>query len=75
MSLCYRVVYLVPGPEGVESRIVQLVYPFAKPVVLTYVRPGQIFWDGRETHGGWYHARAVLKRVLERAGLPARAPT
>jgi hypothetical protein len=71
----YRVVYLVPGPEGVESRIVQLVYPFAKPVVLTYVRPGQIFWDGRKTHGGWYQARAVLKRVLVRAGLPARAPT
>jgi hypothetical protein len=38
------------------------------------MKPGQKFWDGRKTHGGWYRASAALKRVLMRAGLPAKAP-
>src|ERR671939_331888 len=32
----YRVTYVVPGPNGSRSRVVQDVYPFAKPVPLTY---------------------------------------
>jgi hypothetical protein len=69
----YRVVYLVPGPNNGQSRVVQLVYPYAKPVAVTYMKPGQQFWEVERTHGGWYRASAGLKRILLRAGLPARA--
>jgi hypothetical protein len=71
----YRIVYLVPGPNGSTSRIAQLVYPYAKPVAVTYMKPGQPFWEGERTHGGWYRATAGLKRMLVRAGLPGRAPS
>jgi hypothetical protein len=68
----YRVVYTVPGPNGIESRVVQIVYPYAKPVALSYMRPAQPFWESDRTHGGWFRASATLKRTLVRAGLPAR---
>jgi hypothetical protein len=71
----YTVVYLVPGPNNIRSRVVQLVYPYAKPVALTYMKPGQRYWDGRRAHGGWYRASPTLKRMLVRAGLPVSAPT
>jgi hypothetical protein len=71
----YRVVYIVPGPNDIRSRVVQSIYPYAKPVALTYVKPGQRFWDGRKAHGGWYRASAGLKRLLVHAGLPAKPPS
>ena len=61
--------------RGIRSRIVQHLYPYAKPVVLTYMKPRQRFWEGDLAHGGWYRANAGLKRMLVRAGLPARAPS
>jgi len=64
----YIVTYVVPGPNGVRSRVVQHVYPFAKPGPLTYMRPGQHFWD-QTTHGGWYRGSAALRRVLVQAGV------
>ena len=67
----YKVVYVVPGPNDIRSRVVQFVHPYAKPVALTYMRPGQPFWEGETTHGGWFRASAGLKRMLVRAGLPA----
>ena len=70
----YTVVYVVPGPNNVQSRIVQFVYPYAKPVALTYMRPGQLYWDARRAHGGWFRATSGLKQMLLRAGLPARMP-
>jgi hypothetical protein len=70
----YTAIYGVPGPNKIRSLIVQYIYPYAKPVALTYMRPGQKFWGGRKTHGGWYRASANLKKVLMRAGLPAKAP-
>ena len=74
-GLRYRAVYVVPGPDGIRSRVVQAIYPYAKPTALTYMKPGQAFWDGETTHGGWFRATAALKRVLVRAGLPARPPS
>jgi hypothetical protein len=68
----YRVVYTVPGPNGIESRVVQLVYPYAKPVALSYMRPAQPFWESDRTHGGWFRASLTLKRMLVRAGLPSQ---
>ena len=70
----YTGVYLVPGPSATPSRLIQYIYPYAEPAVLTYVKPGQKFWSSKKTHGGWYRASRELKRVLVRAGLPAKAP-
>jgi hypothetical protein len=70
----YKVVYLVPGPHNVSSRIVQLVYPYAKPFALTYMTSGQRVWEGQTTYGGWFLAASSLKQMLVRAGLPAKAP-
>jgi hypothetical protein len=67
----YTVVYVVPGPNGVQSRVVQRVYPFAKPVALTYMKSGQPFWQTDRTHGGWFRASLALKRILIRVGVPA----
>jgi hypothetical protein len=70
----YKAVYVVPGPNDVQSRVVQYLFPYARPVALTFMRPGQKFWNGQKAHGGWYRASARLKAVLVRAGLPARRP-
>ncbi len=71
----YKVVYVVPGPNNGSSRVVQHVYPYAKPVVLTYMKPGQRFWEVEQAHGGWYRASPALKKMLVRAGLSAKAPS
>ena len=68
----YRVTYVVPGPNGIRSRVVQDVYPFAKPVPLTYMRPGQHYWGNRLAHGGWFRSSAALRQALVHAGLPVR---
>jgi hypothetical protein len=59
----YRLVYSVPTPAG-RSTIVADLYPFATPHPLTYMRPGQPFFNGMETHGGWYVAPNALKRTV-----------
>lgn len=69
----YRVAYRVPGPSG-ASRIVQDVYPYAKPAPVTYVRPGQPFWTDNRTYGGWFVSTAALKTALVRTGLPEQPP-
>jgi len=68
----YTVIYVVPGPNDIQSRVVQRVYPFAKPVALTYMKTGQPFWQTDRTHGGWFRASLALKRILLRAGVPAQ---
>jgi hypothetical protein len=68
----YRVTYVVPGPNGIRSRVVQDVYPFAKPAPLTYMSPGQRFWADKSAHGGWFRSSAELKRALVLAGLRTR---
>ena len=70
----YRVMYIVPGPNSIQSRVAQDVYPYAKPTPLTYMKPGQVFWGGRKAHGGWFRASATLRTMLVRAGLPRTAP-
>lgn len=66
----YTLTYgLGPG----QSRIVQEVYPYAKPAPVTYTRPGQKVYD-RASRGGWFQAGPELKTTLVSAGLPATAP-
>jgi len=69
----YTIVYGLPGPGG-SSLIVQDVYPFATPVPVTYTKPGQPFWDGEQTRGGWFVAGADLRQALVGVGLPSTAP-
>jgi hypothetical protein len=65
----YRITYVVPGPNGIRSEVVQLAYPFAKPGPLTFMRPGQSYWGSRAAHGGWFRGSAALTRMLIAAGL------
>jgi hypothetical protein len=69
----YLLIWTVPGPEGV-SRLRQNLYPYAKPVPLAYMRPGQTYWGNRHTYGGWFVGSGSLRRLLVAAGLPARPP-
>ena len=66
----YTVTYVLPGPNGIRSKVVQRAYPYAKPLPLTYMRPGQRFWGSRHTVGGWFHAPG-LREALVQFGLPA----
>jgi hypothetical protein len=68
----YRITYEMPGPSG-GALLRQDFYPYAKPAPLTYMKPGQTFWGGQRTHGGWFAAADdSLRRKL---GLPAEPPT
>jgi hypothetical protein len=66
----YRITYKVPGPNG-ASVLRQDFYPYARPAPLTYMKPGQTFWGGQLTHGGWFVAARSLPRKL---GLPPQPP-
>lgn len=58
---------------GPDSFVRQQLYPFARPVAVTYTRPGQRVFISEETKGGWYRA-PELKPLLIALGLPAAAP-
>jgi hypothetical protein len=51
----------------------QQLYPFARPVAVTYTRPGQRVFDSERTKGGWYRA-PELTPVWIALGLPATPP-
>jgi hypothetical protein len=51
----------------------QDLYPYAAGGPVSYMKPGQRFWEQR-TRGGWYRGTSALKDMLVRAGLPAKAP-
>ncbi|HYY63004.1 MAG TPA: hypothetical protein VE688_00200 [Gaiellaceae bacterium] len=70
----YLIVWTVPGPSGDTAKLHQDLYPYAQPTALTYMRPGQPFFGGQRTHGGWYTAPAALTSTLVDAGLPVRPP-
>jgi hypothetical protein len=66
----YGIKYQLPGPSE-DATLRQDFYPYARPAPLTYMKPGQTFWDGQRTHGGWFTADRSLPRTL---GLPAQPP-
>jgi hypothetical protein len=62
-------------PYGDRSSVVhQDLYPFARPFPVSYTKPGQAFFDGMKTHGGWYQGTPELKQALAEIGLPASPP-
>src|SRR5256714_6122974 len=68
----YTVVYRLPGPNSTVSTIRQDLYPYATPFPVSYMKPGQPFWDqGQRTRGGWFLGDRRLKSTLVRAGLSA----
>jgi hypothetical protein len=70
----YTVRYVMPGP-GATSVVQQDVYPYARPYPVTYTKPGQMFWDGQRTFGGWYEGWPDLKQTLVDVGLPTSPPS
>ena len=70
----YRIVWTVPGPNG-ESTIRQDAYPYAEPQPVTYMKPGQLFWDGQHTRGGWYVGDSQLSASLFAVGVPRSEPS
>jgi hypothetical protein len=74
----YVVSYLMPGRDDEEGRIVQDLYPYAKPNPVTYMAPGQPFFGTEATRGGWYVATSPLapplRDLLVQAGLPQDPP-
>ena len=68
----YTVTFVVPGPTG-EDNLVAELYPYADPPVV-HMAPGQPFFDGQRTRGGWILAADGLKPALVALGLPETAP-
>jgi hypothetical protein len=69
----YQVVYRVPGPHRVSDTLRQDLYPYAVGGPVSYMKPGQPFWE-QQTRGGWFRGTTQLKRMLVKAGLPAKEP-
>ena len=64
----YHILYSVPTPTGRRSIDADL-YPYATPRPVTYMKPGQPFFRGMHTYGGWYVGKPGLKRTLLEAGV------
>ena len=71
----YTITYRLPGLGGSESVVRQDAYPYAAGGPVTYTRPGQRFFDGQRTRGGWFVASSDLETVLVEAGLPPTPPS
>ena len=70
----FQATYEFPNPEtGEVARVVQDLYPYAKPYPMTYIPAGRKVWKGEAAHGGWYLAPVELKSMLVDAGLPRTA--
>jgi hypothetical protein len=70
----YTITWVMPGPNNDVSRLQQEFYPYAKPYAVTYMKPGQSFFDSMRTHGGWF-VSPTLRATLISAGLPRAAST
>jgi hypothetical protein len=72
----YDVVYRVPGGDAGTSTVRQVLYPYAPGGAVTYVRPGQLIFDGQHaTHGGWFVSPdPAFAKLLVSLGLPDAAP-
>jgi hypothetical protein len=71
----YRITYTMPGPNADVSELRQDLYPYATPRPVSYMKPGQRFFEDQKTVGGWFVANASLKQRLVAGGLPETPPT
>jgi hypothetical protein len=70
----YTITYTVPTGQIKATTLRQDVYPYAKPVPVAHMAPGQPIF-GMKTHGGWYVSDTSLRSTLVRAGLPRNPPS
>jgi hypothetical protein len=56
----YEIDYTVPGPNNDVFHLEADVYPYAEGGPVTYMPPGQAFFEGMKTHGGWFRGPASL---------------
>jgi hypothetical protein len=69
----YTVTYRLPGPNGMATLEAEL-YPYADPPV-AHMEPGQRFFDGMVSRGGWILAADGLRPALAALGLPETPPS
>ncbi|MEX2650913.1 MAG: hypothetical protein WD473_00490, partial [Acidimicrobiia bacterium] len=62
----YTVRYTMDGTE--KAVVTQYVFPFATTGPVTYMPPGQRFWDNGRTGGGWFSAKRKLRDLVEGFG-------
>ena len=70
----YTITYTVPTGEGTATTLHQDVYPYAKPVPVAHMAPGQPIF-GQTTRGGWFISDNSLRSTLVQAGLPRNPPS
>jgi len=68
----YTVTYLVPG-GATDARIEQALFPSAAGGPVSYLAPGQTFFDDQRTRGGWYRGSPALLATLRALGIEAAA--
>ena len=69
----YTVNSTVPGPNNETDKLRQDICPYAPNGPVTYVKPGQKFFETQQTRGGWFQAGRQLEKTLVSAGLLAQA--
>jgi len=70
----YTIEYTMPGPNGVVNRLRQDLYPYASPLPVTFMEPGQAYFGTEKAVGGWFVASHVLKDELVAVGLSQAEP-
>jgi hypothetical protein len=60
--------------DRADRAVRQHLYPYARPLPVTYTPPGQKPFGTAAMGGGWFVADGRLKAALVEAGLPATAP-
>jgi hypothetical protein len=66
------VAWHVPTGEATADVVHQDIYPYADGGPVTYVAPGQPFFETQFTHGGWYRSPSTLTATLTQLGVPSR---
>jgi hypothetical protein len=66
----YTITYSMSLSDRRPGTIVQYAFPFADPVPITYIAPGQPYWANNETVGGWFVAHPGFRHTLISLGVP-----
>jgi hypothetical protein len=64
----YTVRYTMDGSTE-NAMVSQFVFPFATTGPVTYMPPGQLYWNNGRTGGGWFSAKRKLRDLVEGFGV------
>lgn len=67
----YTVRYTMDGSTE-NAMVTQYVFPFAATGPVTYMPPGQLYWNNGRTGGGWFSAKRKLRDLVEGFGATPR---